>query len=267
MGIAAKSVDLATFTQPPSQPYTVDAVKFSGNGQIQYDFNAMREFDFRTSVTTTQPMTVSFWIKPDMSASQHENLMGIFTNLELSLQTDASNNVRCRFYYSTNSNRATSYISWDTAYGDLTNSAWNHVVYSTQVVYSGGVETWQHRLRVNGTKLTPTFNDGLFDQPGLLGTNTNMGSADSGTWRQNGSVTALNACVTEFVLDENYYDLDTTSELRKFYSATGKPVEPPVTKLVHLTGNSTTWSNKGSLNLGTRQIFTNITDCADSPSD
>jgi len=50
-------------------------------------------------------------------------------------------------------------------------------------------------------------------------------------------------------------------------SPIGKPVRlPSDTTHYYLTGTASTWANQGTNSLGT-QTLSNITDCADSPSD
>lgn len=287
MGIAAKSVDLSilgtkvgrpesldfafTSTQSAELLYLPDAVDFNGsNSEIIYDNNAFRDIDLDTEPTGThtKSMTMSLWIKPTMAPSDLNYLIQIYDTIgeqtELSMISDSSSNILIGFshtYMSTALLRSSTRTRFATGYGAINNNAWNHLVFSIKIDSVSGVETTTGRLRINGSDYNSSISD--------INTNDSTidTTADTQLGRRNDGNFRFDGCLTELFLDDQFYDLDTTSELRKFYSATGKPVNPPTTnKLVHLTGNSTTWSNKGTTTLGT-QTLTNITDCADSPSD
>ena len=266
MGIAAKTPDLALIT--PVE-YLVDAIDFNGtNSDIIYANNLFSDIDldYEATGTHTKSMTMSLWIKPDLGANNTgAHVFRIDDSggqqSRLLLTSDASEFVRAVFFHSYNStNRNSFFIGWATAYGDLNRYIWNHIVFSTKVELSSGSETWTHRLRINGVdKDSYVTNDSTFD--GTIDTTANsyFGRDPLGLNRYTG-------CLTEFFLDDNFYDLDSVSQVRKFLSVDGKPVNPPSSKLVHLTGSSSTWTNKGTTALGT-QTLNNITDCADSPSD
>jgi hypothetical protein len=286
MGIAAKSVDLSilgtkvgrpesldvsfTSTQSAELLYLPDAINFNGsNSHIQYANNLFSDvdLDYEATGTHTKAMTMSFWIKPAFSPNQVQYLTHIEDTVgeqtEISFVVDSSSNITFGFahsHMSTLALRASDRIRFVTT-NAVTNNAWNHVVYSTKVELSSGSETWTHRLRINGTD----YDSSITDEATMDATIDT--TADSYFGRKTDGTLRYNGCLTEFFLDDQFYDLDTTSELRKFYSATSKPVNPPTAnKLVHLTGNATTWTNKGTTALGT-QTLSNITDCADSPSD
>jgi len=232
------------------QEITVDAVDFNGTTSvIRYANNLFRYIPAENADPHTNfTHTISFWLKPET-----------ITDFDTIVSTDAfntfpSNSIifrtggQLQFEYTGSNNSNVRIIS--SSAGALSTGSWQHIMLTwndtTPVLFIDGVVD-SHSSIGSGTDITPDANDG-----------TDFGQRYDDT---NGF--DYDGCLAEFYIDLNNYS-DTT----KFRSAAGKPVQVPTpsTNYFYLTGSATTWANQGNGSAGT-QTLTNITDCADSPSD
>ena len=263
------------------QEVTVDAVDFNGTtSQIRYANSIFRDVNFKFGDSLPQEMTISFWCKlntignnttchvwnvDDVDNSSSPTQAITTSN---SFTADGSGNISWRFFYSTNKTNPNSFfIGFQTGSGHINLGSWQHFIICVQYDSSGktvlsridgadvlsGITVTNQDMNSSGFDTADTF-IGVDKSYGLLGAPNEFGDTFS------------DMCLTQFFIQDKFYDINQTTNLRKFYSVNGKPVQTPANPLVLLQGSASTWTNSGSSSLGT-QTLSNITDCADSPSD
>ena len=233
-----------------SQEITVDAIDFNGTTSvIRYANNIFQYIGAEVASPHIDfTHTISFWIKPET-----------LTSFDTLVSTDAystfpSNDIQFRstgqiqFSYLGSNNSNSRFII--SSSGSISTGSWQHIMLTwndtTPTLYiNGAVDS--HSSIGNGTDITPSASDG-----------TDFGQRynDTGGYDYDG-------CLAEFYIDLNHYN-----NTESFRSTAGKPVQvrTPSTNYFYLTGSATTWANQGNGSAGT-QTKTDITDCADSPSD
>lgn len=259
MGIAAKSPDVALLGE---NEINVDAISFNGTSSyIEYANHLFRDVDLRYD--QDQAMTISFWIKPDLGANETQRIIDIdntstspFQEWRISLQTNASSQARLDFeWQEDNSNFWRALSNYNT---DIVSGSWNHILYSIQIASNDAT----HQIAINDSVVTVNDNDAGSGIINLMDTSKN-----SIVGKQDGASNLYyDGCLSEFWMKDDYYNLSSQSNRRKFISSNSKPVELPASPLVYLKGTASSWANTGSSALGT-QTLNNITDCADAPSD
>jgi len=226
----------------------VDAIDFNGtNAQIRYTNNVYRYTNPPDSDSpgTGSTHTISFWLKPETISAfdciVSTGTYGSFTSEEIRLTGTGA----LQFLYNGSDNSNIEVIQSN---GTISTGSWHHIMLS-----------WTEntpRLFINGSLDSHTEIGNGADLTGQATNDTFFGTRSTGASRYDG-------CLAEYWHGNRGYE-DTT----KFRSENGKPVRLPtdVTNYIYLSGSSTTWSNNGTGDLGT-QTLSNITDCADSPSD
>jgi len=227
----------------------VDAIDFNGTTSVvRYANNLFRYIPAENADPHTDfTHTISFWIKPST-----------LTNADTLVSTDAYNT------YPSNAIRfASNYILFE--YLGSNNSNVRIIQSSSGSITTG---SWHH-IMLTWNDTTPyLFINGSLDSYTSIGNGTNItpNAADGTDFGQRYNDTNgydYDGCLAEFYIDLNYY-----TNTESFRSTAGKPLQvpTPLTNYFYLTGSSTTWANQGTNTLGT-QTLTDITDCADSPSD
>jgi len=231
------------------QEITVDAIDFNGTTSVvRYANNIFQYIPAENADPHTDfTHTISFWIKPST-----------LTNADTLVSTDAYNT------FPSNAIRfASNYIVFE--YLGSNNSNVRFIQSSSGSITTG---SWHH-IMLTWNDTTPTlYIDGSLDSHSSIGNGTDItaDATDATDFGQRFNDTGgydYDGCLAEFYIDLNYYT-NTTN----FRSTAGKPVQvpTPISNYFYLTGDSTTWANQGNGSAGT-QTLTDITDCADSPSD
>lgn len=255
MSLILKSPDLALLG---AQEITVNSAEFSKTTSSQRGFVNYQD-NWVKDLSSTSDMTVSFWVYTAYSGALQYIIDsgGLGTTRQFIRLERSSGNTRLFIRHT--SNGASDGITYASAYGKINLSSWNHVVYSFD--YS----TNNLEVAINDVDLSASnAENGVNTFPGTTTADTNVGILDTGDPTTSGN--HLFGCLTEFWMKDEYYDVSVESNRRKFISSNGKPVQLPASPLVYLTGNSSTWTNNGTSNLGT-QTIDSISDCATSPSD
>ena len=260
------------------QEITVDAIDFNGTtSSIKYANSIFSDVNFKYGDALPQEMTISFWCKLNSIDNEvtdyiwdiNDNNGTENTESRCYFTTNSLGDIRWGFFYSTNlTNTNSNYIGFLTNSGHISTGTWQHFVISIQYA-SGGAKTV--KARIDGSDvlsgITPSTDDlstsGYDAADTWIGVDQSYGTL--GGPNEYGD-TFADMCLTQFFINDKFYDIDQTQEIRKFYSVNSKPVQTPANPLVYLEGTSTTWANSGSTSLGT-QTLSNITNCADSPSD
>lgn len=271
MSLILKSPDVAMFGTPiVSGSIDLDSVfTMTTAGRVKIDvpggldfaggFNSYYNYanNWCGGLTSTSDMTVSFWIKPDLVASEITYLIesgaGGATRQFITVEANSSTQLRIFIRHTTNGSQDG--ITYASSYGSVTNGAWNHIVYGYD--YSAN----NLEVAINDTDQSASNQEN--------GTNTFPGTTTADTYLGvlNQSSNYYDGCLTEFWMDDTYYDVSVESNRRNFIDSDGYPVELPSSPLVYLNGTKDfNWVNSGTYNMGARN-FNNLSDCADSPSD
>jgi len=240
---------------PPAD--VVEAISFNGTSS-----RLLTNGSFPYSGSSDRDATVSFWIKPAFASGSpgspnvdyimhQRNLAGEFyfkltydgTDIDLEIYVaDLSPNPDVT-YTQTISNA-------------VANNNWSHILFSFDGRSGSG--TTHTDLYINDSKQT------VSDVP----INMLVGRSGYVIGRSAFGFNYYQGCLAEVVTYNQYHDLDVASNRRKFITVTGKPATIDTTDAnikMYLTGNATTFSDQvGSLAFYEK---TDITDCADSPSD
>ena len=253
----------------------VGAIDFNGSSsKIEYTNNFFSLLGGPMNTSGGSPNAqgfVSFWIKPDtITSAGSKPIMQIGTH-------DGTPSIRLAYNYSSSGvtgmyleaefvgsvDEFGTRILYETTIGSITGNAWNHIA-----------------LGITDGNITPIFIDGAsVSSFGSVGSGADTAPADTENtvFGFDGSAYG-NFCLAEVFIDGVYRN--SFNDLNKFISRTatssaplvkpspaGKPVRlPSDTTHYYLTGTASTWANQGTNTLGT-QTLSNITDCADSPSD
>jgi hypothetical protein len=251
MGIAAKTPDLAMLTSA-----NVGAINFNGStSYIEYTNNAFGNFG--------SALTISFWIKP-------EYLSTVFFPVIIGVPTGGSNTGTQFITLRRHDSSAYGFFANFEGSGDsgadftvLGSSAnivvgqWNHVMFA----FNG---TTAKTMNVNGVtkSVTAAYNDSTYFYSNTTSDTWLGGSQGTGT----NIVNNFKGDLAEIWIDDSYLNVTDSSVISQFKSASNKPVITLPSSKIHFSGDSTTWSNKGSTDMGT-QTLNNITTATSSPSD
>jgi len=253
----------------------VGAIDFNGSSsKIEYTNNFFKFLGGPMNTSGGSPNAqgfVSFWIKPDtITSAGSKPIMQIGTH-------DGTPSIRLAYNYSSGgvggmyleadfigtADDASASVKYTTTIGSITGNAWNHIALG---ITAGNITDFF----IDGAKVSSSSSSGS-------GADTAPADTENTVFGYDGSAYG-NFCLAEVYIDEVYRN--TLSDLNKFISKVanastplvkpspaGKPVRlPSDTTHYYLTGTASTWANQGTNTLGT-QTLSNITDCADSPSD
>ena len=250
----------------------VGAIDFNGSSsKIEYTNNFFSLLGGPMNTSGGSPNAqgfVSFWIKPDaITSAGSKPIMQIGTH-------DGTPSIRLAYNYFSGGmfleaefvgslDETGTRVLYQTAIGSITGNAWQHIA-----------------LGITAGNITNFFIDGAsvssFGSSGS-GADTAPADTENTVFGFDGSAYG-NFCLAEVFIDGVYRN--SLSDLNKFISKVadasspttkpspiGKPVRlPSDTTHYYLTGTASSWANQGTNSLGT-QTLSNITDCADSPSD
>lgn len=256
MGIITKTIDL-TLLNPPE--ITVGSgIDWVGSTNSYYNYDN----SWTGGLSSTSDLTVSFWIKPDFAASETGYIISTSlnptTNTRQYIRVESNSSTQLRFLIRHTTNGASDGISYASSYGSITNGAWNHVLYSFD--YSAN----DLDVFINDTDQSASNSEN--------GTNTFPGDSRE-TYiavqeNSSGNIDPYDGCLTEFWMDDTYYDLSVESNRRKFISDNSKPVRLPASPLIYLNGGTETdWNNDGTYSLGAENYNLARFACSTSPSD
>lgn len=238
------------------QEITVDAVDFNGTTSVIRYANNLFQYIPAMSTDPAQDSshTISFWLKPE-TITHADTLVSTdafntFPSNQIVLRTDGSpaNTGYIQFGYLGTNNSNVIFI--ESSSGSISEGVWQHIMltwndFTPKLYINGSLDS--HVSIGSGTDIPASASDGT----------------DFGQQYNNTDGFDYDGCLAEFYIDLNYY-----TNTEKFRSTAGKPVQvpTPLSNYFYLTGSATTWANQGNGSAGT-QTLTNITDCADSPSD
>ena len=252
----------------------VDAIEFNGSSsKIEYTNSFWRYIDPMNDGggPPNAEGTFSMWLKPDaIFSAGSKPIMQIGS-------VDGTPSIRVAYNYSSGGvggmylevefigslNEFGYWKKYTTTIGSLTGNVWQHCAFAFT---NGGI--------------TAFFIDGAtVSSFGINGSGADTDPADTeNTLIGYDGSTYGGFCLAELYIDQTHRSLsDMTDFITKVASPStpttkpsprGKPVRiaHPGNNYFYLTGDSTTWANQGTNTLGT-QTLSNITDCADSPSD
>ncbi len=276
MSLAMKAPDLAF------ESIDVDSISFNGSSShIRY------ENSFVGSFGTGGRFVVSFWCKPNIGANETHTIIeanegtlpGNASIQQIELESNSGSNIRLKIHhFNGNSSNTGERLEFISSYGKVTNNAWNHIAYSgggsavpTAGLFSLMINDVHESSTTDGSRLS--LFPGNTDHETHIGANFNDAETSSSN--------RYSGCLAEFYVHQGtnqFYDFSVVANRRKFISASKKPVTlPPFTSVsgssvsgMYLRGTASTWANTAGEDVGTTmgtQTLSNITNCADSPSD
>tara|TARA_Y100000004_G_scaffold13044_1_gene13917 strand:+ start:4935 stop:5753 length:819 start_codon:yes stop_codon:yes gene_type:complete len=249
----------------------VDAISFnrSSSSKITYANGIFKNALSRIEPSTNHPssMSISFWIKPETLSGNssypifyHDN-GGSDPTIKLYYKYFSSGMYLEIFFVG-----STDTVSYSTGIGSITGGAWNHVVFSW---YEGN--------------MTPLINGATLSFGSSGSTCNNIPDDDDDTVFGYDGSSYGTFDLAEFIVNQNAYhphmpNTTANKDLRYLISQTSRPNTPTVQptdgkpvvqdvndNLVYLSGSHTTWSQKGTTDLGT-QTLSNITTAGTKPS-
>jgi len=250
----------------------VGSIDFNGgSSKIEYTENFFKLLGGPMNTSGGSPNAqgfISFWFKPDeIFSAGSKPIMQIGTH-------DGTPSIRLAYNFFSGGmyleaefvgsvNDVGTRVLYTTAIGSITGNAWNHIALGFN---NGNIS----QFFIDGAKVASSGSTGS-------GADTAPADTENTVIGFDGSVYG-NFCLAELYIDGVFRN--TLSDLNKFISKVASPSAPtakpsPIGKPVrlpsntthyYLTGTASSWANQGTNTLGT-QTLSNITDCADSPSD
>ena len=239
------------------ETYQANAVRFDGTNDY-----LNRGGDLDTD-TDNYSMIISFWINFTGGDGTLQYIYNTYGNNAGGMWITKETTNKLKFYFK----------FWTGGVGcDLVSTStftastgWTHILFEWYGAYNTD-EGWG-RLWVDDVEDSPAFTN---NHAGLIQTNHpdhTFGADTSGNNK-------LDAEVSSFILQRNYWNTDTESVRRRYISGSGKPVDPTKVEdvggadiLIGFWGETATWQDNHGTTYGGFTENGALTDAASSPSD